>query len=139
MEQPTILLVDDEESNLQSLSRIMGREGYRTLTAQDPREGLDLLRRNRVNVLITDLVMPGMTGTDLLKAARSVAPETEVVLMTAYGTVENAVEAMKLGAYDFVTKPLRRAHIVGVVARVLEKQSLLDENRALKAQLEGGG
>ncbi|MFH1130846.1 MAG: sigma-54 dependent transcriptional regulator [Pseudomonadota bacterium] len=133
---PTILIVDDEESILNSLARIMEREEFRVLTATDARQGLELLRKHPVNVLITDLVMPQMTGTDLLKAAQAVAPETEVVMMTAYGTVENAVEAMKEGAYDFVTKPLKRAHIVGVVKRALEKQSLVVENRALRAQLE---
>ncbi len=133
---PTILLVDDEQSNLQSLSRIMTREGYAVISAPDAKQGLELLRRHSVNVLLTDLKMPQMSGTDLLKAAKAVAPEVEVVIMTAYGTVENAVEAMKEGAYDFVTKPLKRAHIVGVVKRVLEKQSLIVENRALRAQLE---
>jgi two-component system response regulator HydG len=72
---------------------------------------------------------------DLLKAAKTVAPETEVVLMTAYGTVETAVEAMKEGAYDFVTKPLKRAHVVRIVRNALEKQMLVVENRALRAQL----
>jgi len=132
----TILLVDDEQSILESLSRIFAKESYTVLTAPDARQGLELLRRRGVNVLVTDLVMPGMNGTDLLKAAKAIAPETEVVLMTAYGTVENAVEAMKEGAYDFVTKPLKRAHIVGVVRRAVEKQSLVLENRTLKAQLE---
>ena len=132
----TILVVDDEQGILDSLFRIFGREGYQVLTASDGRQALDLLRRQAVKVLLTDLVMPGVSGTDLLKAAKAVSPETEVVLMTAYGTVENAVEAMKQGAYDFVTKPLKRAHIVGVVRRALEKQSLVLENRALKAQLE---
>ncbi|MBW2731427.1 MAG: sigma-54-dependent Fis family transcriptional regulator [Deltaproteobacteria bacterium] len=136
MDDPVILLVDDEEANLLSLSRIMKREGFSVLTAGDAKAGLESLRQHRVNVLITDLVMPSMTGVDLLKAARTIAPETEVVVMTAYGTVENAVEAMKQGAYDFVTKPLKRAHIVGVVKRVLEKQSLVVENRTLRAQLE---
>src|SRR4029079_13725318 len=99
--------------------------------------GLELLRRHRVGVLLTDLMMPGgMSGMDLLKAARSVAPETEVILMTAYGTVETAVEAMKEGAYDFITKPLKRAHVVRVVCKALEKQLLLVENRALRVQLE---
>jgi two-component system response regulator HydG len=135
-QQATILLVDDEQTNLQSLSRIMKREGHEVFTASDAKQGLDLLRKQAINVVITDLVMPGMTGVDLLKAARSIAPEAEVVLMTAYGTVENAVEAMKQGAYDFVTKPLKRAHIVGVVRRALEKQSLVVENKALRAQLE---
>src|SRR4029079_2674563 len=99
--------------------------------------GLELLRRHRVGVLLTDLMMPGgMSGMDLLKAARTVAPETEVVLMTAYGTVETAVEAMREGAYDFITKPLKRAHVARVVEKPLENQSLLTENRTLRAQLE---
>jgi two-component system response regulator HydG len=132
----TVLVVDDEPSILESLSRIFAKEGYTVLTAPDARAGLDLLRRHPVNVLITDLVMPNMSGTDLLKAAKAVAPEAEVVMMTAYGTVENAVEAMKEGAYDFVTKPLKRAHIASVVRRAVEKQSLVVENRTLKAQLE---
>ena len=80
-------------------------------------------------------MMPGTTGMDLLKAAKTVAPETEVVLMTAYGTVETAVDAMKEGAYDFVTKPLKRAHVVRIVRNALDKQSLVVENRALRAQL----
>src|SRR4029450_12333136 len=74
-------------------------------------------------------------GMDLLRAAKTIAPETEVVLMTAYGTVETAVDAMKEGAYDFVTKPLKRAPGVLIIRNALEKQSLLVENRSLKAQL----
>ncbi|HSD90787.1 MAG TPA: sigma-54 dependent transcriptional regulator, partial [Kofleriaceae bacterium] len=89
----------------------------------------------RVGVLLTDLMMPNTSGMDLLRAAKTIAPETEVVLMTAYGTVETAVDAMKEGAYDFVTKPLKRAHVVRIVRNALEKQSLLVENRSLKAQL----
>ncbi|MGE5181293.1 MAG: sigma-54-dependent transcriptional regulator, partial [Acidobacteriota bacterium] len=81
------------------------------------------------------LMMPNTSGMDLLRAAKTIAPETEVVLMTAYGTVETAVDAMKEGAYDFVTKPLKRAHVVRIVRNALEKQSLLVENRTLKAQL----
>jgi two-component system response regulator HydG len=136
MSEVTVLVVDDEQGIQESLGRIFAREGFQVLTASDAKQGLELLRRQPVKVLLTDLVMPGMTGTDLLKAAKTIAPETEVVLMTAYGTVENAVEAMKQGAYDFVTKPLKRAQIVGVVRRALEKQSLVVENRALRAQLE---
>jgi two-component system response regulator HydG len=132
---PTLLVVDDEASNLESLERIFTREGLEVLTAPDGKEGLELLRKRRIDVLLTDLMMPGVSGVDLLKAARKIAPETEVVLMTAYGTVETAVEAMREGAYDFITKPLKRAHVVRVVEKALEKQSLLVENRTLKAQL----
>jgi len=130
-----VLVVDDEPSIVESLTKIFRREGLTVLSATDGTTGLDVLRRHRVGVLLTDLMMPNTNGMDLLRAAKTIAPETEVVLMTAYGTVETAVDAMKEGAYDFVTKPLKRAHVVRIVRNALEKQSLLVENRSLKAQL----
>jgi len=133
---PTVLVVDDEAGIVSSLEKIFRREGWQVLTATDGASGLEMLRKHRVGVLLTDLMMPVTTGMDLLKAAKTLAPETEVVLMTAYGTVETAVEAMKEGAYDFVTKPLKRAHVVRIVRNALDKLSLVVENRALKAQLE---
>src|SRR5262245_20247178 len=133
---PTLLVVDDEPSNLESLERIFAREGLAVVTAPDGREGLEILRKRRIDVLLTDLMMPGISGVDLLKAVRQISPETEVVLMTAYGSVENAVEAMREGAYDFITKPLKRAQVVRVVGKAIEKQCLVVENRALKAQLQ---
>jgi two-component system response regulator HydG len=133
---PIVLVADDEQSNLESLERIFSREGWEVLKAASGEEALDLLRQHRVNVLLTDLMMPGMSGVDLLRAAHTVAPETEVVLMTAYGTVETAVEAMKEGAYDFVTKPLKRMAIVKTMRQALERQALVLENRALRARLK---
>jgi two-component system, NtrC family, response regulator HydG len=133
--RPVVLVVDDEPGIVDSLQKILERESLRVLTAGSGGEALDLVRREPVSVLITDLMMPGMSGIDLLKASRSVSPETETVLMTAYGTVENAVEAMKQGAYDFVTKPIKRAHLLRVVGKALEKRSLVQENRTLRAQL----
>jgi two-component system response regulator HydG len=130
-----VLVVDDEAAIVESLTKIFRREGLNVLSATDGNTGLDLLRKHRVGVLLTDLMMPQTSGMDLLRAAKTIAPETEVVLMTAYGTVETAVDAMKEGAYDFVTKPLKRAHVVRIVKNALEKQSLLVENRSLKAQL----
>ncbi|HEU4610866.1 MAG TPA: sigma-54 dependent transcriptional regulator [Kofleriaceae bacterium] len=130
-----VLVVDDETAIVESLTKIFRREGLNVLSATDGNAGLDLLRKHRVGVLLTDLMMPNTSGMDLLRAAKTIAPETEVVLMTAYGTVETAVDAMKEGAYDFVTKPLKRAHVVRIVKNALEKQSLLVENRSLKAQL----
>jgi two-component system response regulator HydG len=130
-----VLVVDDEPAIVESLTKIFRREGLNVLSASDGTAGLDLLRKHRVGVLITDLQMPQTSGMDLLRAAKTIAPETEVVLMTAYGTVETAVDAMKEGAYDFVTKPLKRAHVVKIIKNALEKQSLLVENRSLKAQL----
>ncbi len=132
----TVLVVDDEQSILDSLDRMFSRDGYRVLTATSGTKGLALLREERVNVVVTDLMMPHMSGSDLLKAVKATSPEVEVIVMTAYGTVENAVSAMKEGAYDFVTKPLKRAQILRSVAKALEKQSLVAENRALRAELE---
>src|SRR5689334_11707438 len=130
-----VLVVDDEPAIVESLTKIFKREGLSVLSATDGTTGLDALRKHRVGVLLTDLMMPNTSGMDLLRAAKTIAPETEVVLMTAYGTVETAVDAMKEGAYDFVTKPLKRAHVVRIVRNALERQSLLVENRSLKAQL----
>ncbi|HET7753870.1 MAG TPA: sigma-54 dependent transcriptional regulator [Anaeromyxobacteraceae bacterium] len=135
--QPLVLIVDDEPSNLDSLQKIFAREGWRVTCAGSGADALDVLRRERVDVLVTDLMMPGMSGESLLRAAKTVSPETEVVMMTAYGTVETAVSAMKEGAYDFITKPVKRHAIVKSVRQALEKASLLAENRALKAQLAG--
>src|SRR5262245_11838397 len=101
----TVLVVDDEASNLESLEKIFQREGLRVLLAGDGQTALEHVRRERIGVVLTDLSMPGMSGTDLLRGIKAISPSTEVVLMTAYGTVEVAVAAMKEGAYDFVTKP----------------------------------
>ncbi|MDY0004724.1 MAG: sigma-54 dependent transcriptional regulator [Polyangia bacterium] len=130
-----ILVVDDEQGIRESLKRMLERESYQVHVAEDGRAGLDLLRREQVNVLLTDLRMPVMDGMDLLKAARTVAPDTEVIVMTAYGTVDVAVDAMRQGAYDFITKPLKKAHILKTVEKALERQALRMENQALRAEL----
>jgi two-component system response regulator HydG len=134
-EQGGILIAEDDRANLESLEKIFAREGYRVWTSTSGEGALGLLRREPVQVLLTDLMMPGLSGMDLLKAARAVSPDVEVIVMTAYGTVETAVEAMKEGAYDFVTKPLKRALLLKGVRRALEKQRLALENRSLRAQL----
>jgi two-component system response regulator HydG len=131
----TILVVDDDTANLASLVKIFEKLGLRVLPATTGTEALDLLRQSPVDIVLSDLMMPGMSGVELLKHARALTPEVEVVIMTAYGTIERAVEAVREGAYDFITKPFRRAQIERVVGRVLEKQALLAENRALRAQL----
>src|SRR5437763_10295463 len=138
MPEATVLVVDDEPANLDSLERIFAREGYRTLRAESGAAALDHLRGEPVDVVLTDLMMPGLSGQELLKGVRAVAPEAEVVLMTAYGTVEAAGAAMKDGAYDFLTKPLKRHAVLKSVAQALEKRRLLQENKQLRARLAGG-
>ena len=132
----TILVVDDERSNRASLGRILARAGYDVVEAASGAEALDRLRSRSTAVLLTDLNMPGMDGVELLRAARLVSPDIEVVLMTAYGTVETAVEAMKEGAYDFLTKPLKRHDVLQAVSKAVEKRSLVVENRELRARLK---
>lgn len=133
--QPTVLVVDDEEANRRVLERILTREGLEVRHAADGEIALALLQREPTALLLTDLKMPGMDGMALLKAARARDPELEVIVMTAYGTVETAVEAMKEGAYDFVTKPLKRSELLRTVKKALEKRALVAENRALKDEL----
>ncbi len=131
----TVLVVDDEAGNRESLERIFQREGYRVLLADSGRKALDVCRAHRVHVVVTDLMMPSMTGLELLKALATVAPDVEVVLMTAYGTIETAVEAMRSGAYDFVEKPLKRMQIVKCVEKAFERHALVTENKNLKEEL----
>jgi two-component system response regulator HydG len=136
-EPATLLLVDDEPANLDSLERIFAREGYKTQRAETGAAALALLRDKPADVVLTDLMMPGMSGQELLRAVKAVAPDAEVVLMTAYGTVEAAVAAMKDGAYDFLTKPLKRHAVLKSVSQALEKRRLVLENKQLRARLAG--
>ncbi|MFL5388874.1 MAG: sigma-54-dependent transcriptional regulator, partial [Myxococcales bacterium] len=136
-EPATLLLVDDEPANLDSLERIFAREGYKTQRAETGAAALAALRDKPADVVLTDLMMPGMSGQELLRAVKAVAPDAEVVLMTAYGTVEAAVAAMKDGAYDFLTKPLKRHAVLKSVSQALEKRRLVLENKQLRARLAG--
>lgn len=130
-----VLVVDDEVNILEALGKVLSKEGLEVRTASNARIALDLLRKEPFDVMLTDLRMPGMSGDDLLRAAKKLTPEVEVIVMTAYGTVENAVEAMKHGAYDFISKPLKRASVLAAVNKALEKSRLVAENQTLRTQL----
>jgi two-component system response regulator HydG len=131
-----VLVVDDEPSNLASIEKIFQRDGLRVLTADGAKSALEIVRSHRVQVVLTDLMMPGISGIELLRAVKQLAPEVEVVMMTAYGTVETAVQAMREGAYDFVEKPLKRMTIIKSVRKAAEKQQLLAENRSLRNEIK---
>ena len=134
---PHVLVVDDQEANRVTLERILRRESWDVSQAENGNKALESIRDSAPDVIVTDLKMPGMNGLELLKAVRTLSPEIEVILVTAFGTVETAVDAMKVGAYDYVTKPLKRTEIVSAVRKALEKKALLQENKLLRAQLEG--
>src|SRR5262252_220026 len=132
----TMLIVDDEPANVASLEKIFLREGVRVLTADSAKAAMEAARTHRVQVVLTDLMMPGTSGLELLRAIKQISPDTEVVVMTAYGTVETAVQAMREGAYDFVEKPLKRVAIVKSVRKAAERQSLMEENRTLRHEIK---
>jgi DNA-binding NtrC family response regulator len=133
---PTVLVVDDEPANLASIEKIFQRDGLRVLTAEGAKAALEIVRTHRVQVVLTDLMMPGVTGLELLRALKQLSPDTEVVMMTAYGTVETAVQAMREGAYDFVEKPLKRMTIIKSVRKAAERHSLVAENRSLRNEIK---
>src|SRR5690242_1659993 len=109
----TLLVADDDPAVRQSLERALTREGYSVVLAPDGLAALDRLKAGGVDLVLSDLKMPGLTGLELLREAKAVAPDVDVILLTAFGTVEEAVRAMKDGATDFLTKPFQigRAHV----------------------------
>ena len=135
----TVLIVDDQESIRLALSRMLTKEGYEVLLADEGEKALDILRERKVNAMLSDLKMPKMDGMQLLKASKLIKPEVEVILITAHGTIEKAVEAMKDGAYDFITKPFKKLVITNMIKKAIEKQALVVENRYLHEQLAHSG
>src|SRR5207247_2527497 len=104
--------------------------------ASDGRAALERLQDGAIDLIVTDLKMPGLTGLELLRAAKAIAPDVDVILLTAFGTVEEAVKAMKDGAYDFLTKPFRREQLLKLISKALERRDLIEQNRALQQRLD---
>ena len=134
-----ILIVDDEQSYRQLLSLVFESDGHSIRTASNGREALEALRAEPADVVISDVRMPDIDGIEMLSAVRESYPDMGVVLMTAFASVETAREAFKLGADDFIQKPFDVEELKLIVKKTLEKQALIDENRAFKrAQRERG-
>jgi len=131
----TILLVDDEQAQRTILSGYLGKKGHTVIEAGSAAEGLKRVSAAPVDVVLTDLKMPNMTGVELLKELRQRAPEATVIIMTAFGTIEGAVEAMREGAYDFLSKPIDLGQLDLLLNRIRERHALISENRVLKQQL----
>ncbi len=135
MPDPTLLVADDDPGLRESLERTLTREGYRVVVASDGRAALERVQGGDIDLVVTDLKMPGLSGIELLHAVKTVAPDLDVILLTAFGTIEEAVKAMKDGAYDFITKPFQRQQLVRVVRAALERRDLIRQNRALQEEL----
>ncbi len=130
-----ILVIDDDASFRRVLEYNLQEEGHEVVTAASGEAGLALFDEQRPTLVISDLKMQGMDGFQVLKAVKERSPETLVIIITAYGAVDKAVEAMKLGAYDFITKPFNRDQLKLVVAKAMRLDSLADENRQLRSEL----
>src|SRR6187431_811384 len=136
-QSPIVLIVDDEAHIRESLEKTLVKEGWSVVQAASGQEGLDQLRQQPINVAVCDLRMPITDGIQFLKAAQVMSPETAVIVMTGYGTVQTAVEAVKLGAFDFIEKPFKRLELIKSVRMAIERQTLLFENKRLREELEG--
>lgn len=134
-EAPRILVVDDEQVIREILADFLGMEGFWVRTAEDGAAALVELSRNHYDLVLSDLKMPNMGGLDLLAAIRQHTPNVVVIIMTGFGTVETAIDAMKRGAYDYILKPFKVDEVVHTIRRGLEKQKLKAENIRLREAL----
>ncbi len=130
----TILIVEDKESMAKMLMETMGTEGYRSLIAKDGAEGIKQIRENKIDIVLTDLKLPKKDGMEVLRAAKEENPLLPVILMTAYGSIDVAVKAIKEGAFDFITKPFDTDHLLHLIRKAVETQRLLAENILLKEE-----
>ena len=131
-----ILVVDDEATQRELVSGYLKKHGYEVMVASDGERALELFRREPAELIVTDQRMPNFSGLELLKAARAINPEIYVIVMTAYGNVGSAVEAMQAGAADYLTKPLQLEELLHKVEQVCERHRLYVENRELRAELQ---
>src|SRR5512143_2401697 len=132
----SILIVDDEKGQREILRAILGKEGYRIADVPGGREALARLGEEEFDLILTDLKMQGMSGLELMEQVLAADPQQCIVMMTAHGTVDSAVEAMKKGAFDYLEKPLEREDLLITLRRAFERIRLLRENKVLHKKLE---
>ncbi len=135
MEKKTILVVDNEETMCETLLKILEREGYKVLTAADGQAALEIIRERKVHLILSDVCMPRMDGHKLLKLAKAILPDVEIVLMTGHGKIEMGLEALKEGAFDFIQKPFTKLTLNKTIKQALEKQAMAAEMRILKERV----
>ncbi len=131
----TVLIVEDEKAQRMVLAGDLKSRGFNVLESESVENAVDVISANTVDVVLSDLKMQGASGIDLMRKLKNINPEISVIIMTAYATVETAVEAMKVGAYDFITKPYNLDEIEIIINRVIEKNNLTSEVKYLREQL----
>ncbi len=135
MKNYNILIIDDEKSQRDILQGYLAKKGYKVFTAESGSQGIKIINENLVDIVLSDYKMPEMTGLEILAKVSQINPEISFVIITAYGTVENAVNAMHLGAYDYLSKPVNLDELDLLIARIIEHKNLKSENELLKKQL----
>jgi len=136
MKAKKILIVEDDDSLRRILEYNMAEEGHVVMSARNGKEGLEFFKEKGADLVITDLQMPGMGGIDLIREIRSLSPQAMVIVITAFGTVDTAVESMKLGAFEYITKPFNRAELKITVEKALEVGDLFTENNYLREMVK---
>lgn len=131
----TIMIVDDETNYLVVLEALLGPEGYEIVTSARAHDALEMVRGSDLDLVIADMKMPGMNGMELLEECKKINPELPVIIMTAYGTIETAVEAMKKHAYDYITKPFQNEQLKLTIKKALKNYRLIKENKLLSEAL----
>jgi len=131
-----LLIVEDEETLRESLKRVFLREGFQVEVVSNAESALQIIEERTYELIITDILLPGMNGIELLKKCREISPEQTVIIMTAYGSLETAVEALRAGAYDYIIKPVIHDEIIRIVSNAFREKSLRSENLILKKQIE---
>ena len=131
-----LLVIDDEENMRHMLSKVLGKTGYIVETAANGHEGLKMIQNTDFDFILCDIKMPNMSGMDFLKAARDKIRTTTVIMMSAYGTIDTAIQAMKLGAYDYISKPFKTDEVYLTLKKAEERESLRQENRLLKERIK---
>jgi len=129
-----ILVIEDKESMAQMLSQALQSEGHQVIVGRDGREGLERFKESKIDLVVSDLRLPHKSGLEVLEVIKEHNPLVPVILMTAYGTIETAVKAVKEGAYDFITKPFDPDHLIHLINKALEKQRLVTENLILREE-----
>jgi len=136
MERLNILIIDDEEAQLASLKSFLSRRNYEVFTAGAGEEGFEIAKENAIDIILTDFQMPGWSGLDVVRNVKKLNPGIDMVIMTAYGTVETAVVLMKEGAYDYLIKPINLDELEVTLNKIKERRLLISENAVLKNALE---
>jgi two-component system response regulator AtoC len=134
--QKRLLVIDDEENMRHMLSKVLGKTGYIVETASNGYEALEMMQNSDFEFILCDIKMPNMSGMDFLKTARDKIMTTTVIMMSAYGTIDTAIEAMKLGAYDYISKPFKSDEVYLTLKKAEERENLRQENRQLKERIK---